>query len=163
MGLQKVALFCTLKKLKLYKEVETKTYVWFKIRIIIKLSNVRIYWVSFCQRLESYNNLSAIYRYLKMSACFGTPCIIPLPAPYRKYNDFKSLPPLLCTSLANNSHLFNSLKYFNGNSHQIIYLQVAIIGIVNVCVIRPVLIIGCGICIINVIWSISGINIKYQD
>ena len=30
MGLQKVALFCTLKKLNLYKEVETQTYVWFK-------------------------------------------------------------------------------------------------------------------------------------
>ena len=43
------------------------------------------------------------------------------------------------------------------------YLQVAIIGIVNVCVIRPVLIIGSGISIINVILSISGINIKYQD
>ena len=31
MGLQKLALFCTFKKLKLYKEVETQTYyVWFK-------------------------------------------------------------------------------------------------------------------------------------
>ena len=30
MGLQKVALFCTLKKLKLYKEVATQTNVWFK-------------------------------------------------------------------------------------------------------------------------------------
>ena len=28
--LQKVALFGTLRELKLYKEVETQTYVWFK-------------------------------------------------------------------------------------------------------------------------------------
>ena len=29
-GLQKVALFGTLRELKLYKEVETQTYVWLK-------------------------------------------------------------------------------------------------------------------------------------
>ena len=54
--------------------------------------NVRIYWVSFCQRLESYNNLSAIYRYFKMSACFGTPCMIRIKCQniFQKHRKLKS-------------------------------------------------------------------------
>ena len=62
--------------MKLYKEVAKRLMYGLKIHFIIKLSNVMIFWVSFCQRLESYHNLSAIYRYSKRSACFGTPCMI---------------------------------------------------------------------------------------